>query len=83
MIDPKRREMFVDLYRLAEYYERPPFVSGDIAGNAAWFVKAQEEMLLPFLAKYSDKFASELVTAILNEADRLAVAANKSERRTL
>ena len=33
VIDPKRREMFVDLYRLAEYYERPPFVSGDIAGK--------------------------------------------------
>jgi len=77
VIDPKRREMFVDLYRMAEYYERPPFVTGDIEGNASWFVKAQEEMLMPFLAKYTDQYASDLAVAILNEADRLAAEMNK------
>lgn len=76
MIDPKRREMFVDLYRMAEYYERPPFVPGDIEGNAGWFVKAQEEVLLPFLAKYPDQYASDLAVAILDEANRLAVRMN-------
>lgn len=79
MIDPKRRVMFVDLYRMAEYYERPPFVSGDAEGNAAWFVKAQEDVLLPFLAKYPDKYASDLAIAVLNEADRLAVKTNNKE----
>jgi hypothetical protein len=78
VIDPKRREMFVDLYRLAEYYERLQFRDGDIDGNAAWFVKAQEEMLLPFLAKYPDQYASDLAVAVIDEANRRAVKANNT-----
>ena len=76
MIDPKRREMFVDLYRMAEYYEQPPFVPGDIEGNAAWFVKAQEDVLLPFIAKYPGRFASDLAVSVVDEANRLAVKMN-------
>ena len=78
VIDPKRREMFVDLYRMAEYYEQPPFVPGDIEGNADWFIKAQEEVLLPFVTKYTDQYASDLAIAILDEANRLAVKANNT-----
>lgn len=77
MIDPKRREMFTDLYRLAEYYEKPPFQPGDIDGNAEWFVEANEKMLLPFVRKYpGDKLALDLALAIVEAANRLGVAAN-------
>lgn len=79
MIDPKAREMFADLYRLAEYYENPPFQPGDIEGNADWFVKANEEALYPFVAKHhGDQLACDLAFAVLEEANRKAVKANNS-----
>lgn len=77
MIDPKRREMFVDLYRLAEYYEQPPFRSGDIEWNANWFVISNEEQLRPFLTKYTDQMALDLAIAIVDEASRKAAELNK------
>lgn len=77
MIDPKVREMFADLYRLAEYYEQPPFHPGDIEGNANWFVKANKEALYPFITKYpDDQLACDLALAIVEEANRKAVEAN-------
>lgn len=77
VIDPKRREMFVDLYRLAEYYENPPFRNGDIDGNAAWLEKANSEMFLPFVIKYPSTLATRLAIAILDEVDVLAKKANR------
>lgn len=80
MISEKRRDMFGDLYRLAEYYEAPPFKPGDIDGNADWFVKAQEEMLVPFLNKYpGDQLAINLAMCILDDASCRAVNMNKAE----
>ena len=76
MIDPKRREMFTDLYRLAEFYEKPPFQPGDIEQNANWFVKAQEEQLDPFLMKHHDQMAVDLALAIVEDANRQAKEAN-------
>ena len=77
MIDPKRREMFADLYRMAEYYEQPPFCPGNIDGNANWFVKANEEALYPFVTKYPDnQLAFDLALAIVEDANRKAVEAN-------
>ena len=79
MIDPKRREMFTDLYRLAEYYESPPFEPGDIDGNADWFMKANDEMLMPFLEKHGlDQLAADLAFAVLDAANRLGAEANKA-----
>lgn len=73
MIDPKRREMFTDLYRMAEYYEQPSFKPGDIDGNAQWFVVANEEQLRPFITKYPDnQMALDLALAIIDEASRQA-----------
>lgn len=73
-----RREMFADLYRLAEYCEDPPFQPGDICGNCAWFDKTTKEQLMPFLDKYKDMpLASELAMAIYGEADRKAADINK------
>lgn len=77
MIDPKRREMFTDLYRLAEYYENPPFVPGDIEGNAQWFITAMSETLNPFLEKHPGQMAADLAFDVVEEANRLAVEANK------
>lgn len=77
VIDPKRREMFTDLYRMAEYYEQPPFRAGDIDGNANWFVIANEEQLRPFLTKYTDQLAMDLALAIVDEASRKAAELNK------
>lgn len=78
VIDPKRREMFADLYRLAEYYECPPFRPGDIEGNANWFLKANDEALFPFVKKYpEDQLAYDLVLAIVENANRKALEANK------
>ena len=77
VIDPKRREMFVDLYRMAEYYEQPPFRPGDIEWNANWFVTANEEQLRPFLTKYTDQLALDLAMAIVDEASRKAAELNK------
>lgn len=79
MVDAKRREMFADLYRIAEYYENPPFKPGDIDGNAEWFVVAQNEQLTPFMKKYQDQLAYDLVFAILDDANRKAVEMNKME----
>ena len=80
MIDPKAREMFADLYRLAEYYEHPPFRPGDIEGNANWFLQANDEALYPFFNKYpDDQLASDLAVAILDAASRKAVEANKQQ----
>lgn len=76
MIDQNRREMFSDLYRLAEYYERPPFRDRDYDWNADWFVKAQDEVLLPFLSKHPETLAQELAFAIVDDANRLAKIAN-------
>lgn len=79
MKSQSRRDMFTDLYRIAEYYEDPPFQPGDIDGNADWFVKAQDEMLKPFLMKYQDSFlATELVMAVVDEASRKAAEMNKT-----
>ena len=78
VISEKRREMFVDLYRLAEYYEQPPFQPGDIEGNANWFLKANDEALYPFFKKYpDDRLAGDLAVAIVDEANRKGLAANK------
>ena len=77
MIDPKRREMFVELYRMAEYYEQPPFRAGDIDGNADWFGIANEEQLRPFLTKYTDQLAMDLAMAVVDEASRKAAELNK------
>ena len=80
MKSKSRRDMFTDLYRIAEYYEDPPFQPGDIDGNADWFVKAQDEMLKPFLLKYQDSFlATELVMAVVDEASRKAAEMNKTQ----
>lgn len=80
VIDQKRREVFVDLYRIAEYYEKPPFKPGDVDGNAKWFEEATEKVLVPFLTKHAgNNLAMELVSAILNDANRQAVEANKAE----
>ena len=77
VIDPKRREMFTDLYRMAEYYEQPPFRAGDIDGNADWFITANREQLQPFMAKYPDQIALDLAMAIVDEASRKAAELNK------
>ena len=79
MIDPKRREMFTDLYRLAEYYESPPFSPGDVEGNCAWFERAQNEALMPFLRKWGEGLPADLAFAVLDEANRLGKAANLEE----
>ena len=82
MIDPNRRVIFSDLYRLAEFYENPGFRPGDIEGNANWFVMAQEKALMPFLQKYQgNQLAIDLANAILSEADRLAAAMNKKTQK--
>ena len=74
----KRREMFGDLYRLAEYCEDPPFQPGDIYGNYAWFDKTTKEQLMPFLDKYKDiPLAADLAMAIYTEADRKAAEINE------
>ena len=78
VIDPRTREMFVDVYRLAEYYECPPFHPGDIEGNANWFLKANDEALYPFFKKYpDDQLAGDLAVAIVDSANRKALEANK------
>lgn len=78
MISNERREMFVDLYRFAEYCENPPFKPGDIEGNGAWFDKATKEQLIPFFQKYKAiPLAAELAMAIFSEADRKAAEMNK------
>ena len=78
MIDPKRREMFTELYRLAELYESPPFQPGDIEWNAEWFVTAQKDQLMPFLRKYQgDKLATDLAFAVVDAASRQAAEMNK------
>lgn len=80
MINPKRREMFADLYRLAEYYENPPFVAGDPVTNSQWFAKAMSEVLQPFFDKYhGDIMAFELALDIVDDANRRAVAINKQD----
>lgn len=80
MIDPKRREMFVDLYHLAEYYESPPFQPGDVEGNARWFIDAMAEALNPFLMKYPDnRMAADLAFDVVEEANRMAVKANETQ----
>lgn len=81
MNDPRTREMFADLYRLAEYYEHPPFQPGDIEGNANWFLEAHNEALCPFIQRHpDDPLAEDLACAILDEANRKAVEANKQKR---
>ena len=78
VINPERRTMFTDLYRLAEFYEQPPFQPGDIDGNANWFVMAQEKALMPFLMQYGDnEMAVGLAMAILEDANRQAVEMNR------
>ena len=79
MKNQMRREMFSDLYRIAEVYEDPPFHPGDIDGNADWFVKAQDDVLKPFLLKYQDSFlATELAMAVVDDASRKAAEMNKA-----
>jgi hypothetical protein len=77
VIDPKRREMFADLYRVAEYYENPPFIPGNPEWNAHWFNTAMSESLTPFLEKHQGQLAADLAWAIVEEADRKAVEMNK------
>lgn len=78
MIDPKRREMFVDLYRIAEYCEKPPFKPGDIEGNALFFERAIREQLQPFLKKYDGMpLASTLAVAIMDDCSHRAAEFNK------
>lgn len=77
MIDEKRRELFADLYRLAEYYEAPVFRAGDIDGNAEWFSMANDEALMPFLQKHPDDFALDLAVAVVNECSNRAAEKNK------
>lgn len=78
MIDTKKREMFGDLYRLAEHYENPPFKPGDIDGNADFFDRATQEVLIPFLKKYEDMpLASTLAMAIMDECSQRAAELNK------
>lgn len=81
MISAARRDMFGELYRLAEFYEKPPFRPGDVEGNAEWFVRAQEAQLFPFMLKYqSDSLAVALASAVLDEASRLAAEMNKMQK---
>ena len=79
MINSKRREMFTDLYRLAEYYEKPPLQPGDVDGNCAWFQRAQDEALMPFLRKWGEGLPADLAYAVLEEANRLGREANLAE----
>ena len=76
MIDPNRRQMFTDLYRMAEFYEQPPFQPGDIEGNANWFAKANEDWLVPFVRKYPEMLAFDLAASIVDDAGRKAKEAN-------
>lgn len=81
MISEERRNMFRDLYRLAEYYEAPPFRPGDVDGNADWFIDATSEQLTPFLTKYrGSQLTSDLAMAILDDANRQAVVMNRLEK---
>jgi hypothetical protein len=78
LIDPKRREMFTELYRMAEYYEDPPFRPGDIEGNSQWFIEAQEKHLKPFILKYPGcQLAADLAVAVIDEASRKAAKMNR------
>ena len=77
MINPKRRELFADLYRLAEYYENPPFHAGDIEGNAKFFEEARLKVVGPFLEKHNSHMAAELAIAIIQEASDRAAELNK------
>ena len=78
MKDPKRRELLSDLYRLAEYYEEPPFRPGDIEGNSKWFIDAQEQVVKPFILKYHDsQLAADLAVAVIDEASRKAAKLNR------
>lgn len=77
MIDARRREMFADLYRIAEYYENPPFMPGAVEHNGQWFVTAMMEVLNPFLAKYPEQLAADLAFDIVEDANRKAVEMNE------
>lgn len=78
MISNKRREIFVDLYRLAEFYENPPFKPGDIEGNAKWFEDATVAILTPFLKKHeADPLALDLALAVVDDASQRAAALNQ------
>lgn len=79
MISEKRRELFVDLYHLAEYYEAPPFKPGDVTGNSDWFCKAADERLKPFFKKHDSALAMGLVFEIVEDASRRAAEINKME----
>lgn len=82
MIDPKRREMFTELYRMAEYYEDPPFRPGDIEGNSKWFIDAQEQVVKPFILKYQGcQLAADLAVAVIDEASRKAAKMNREVRQ--
>jgi hypothetical protein len=77
--DPKKREMMSDLYRMAEYYESPPFRPGDIEWNSQWFIEAQEKHLKPFILKYGSQLATDLAIAVVDDASRRAAELNKME----
>ena len=82
MNDPKNREMMSDLYRMAEYYEDPPFRAGDIEGNSQWFIEAQEKVVKPFILKYHDsQLAADLAVAVIDEASRKAAKMNREVRQ--
>lgn len=81
VINNKRRDMFVDLYRMAEYFEKPPFKPGDIEGNARFFEDAMEKILAPFIEKYKDdRMAYDLAIAVYDDASRQAAKANRESR---
>ena len=76
VISNERRQMFTDLYRMAEYYEYP-FQPGDVDGNAAWFIQAQNEKLIPFITKYpNSRLAYDLAMAVVDDANERAKLAN-------
>ena len=82
MKSAERREMFKDLYRIAECYEDPPFRPGDIEWNSQWFVEAQEKHLKPFIMKYTGcQLATDLAIAVIDEASRKAAKMNREASR--
>lgn len=78
MNSDSRRQLFIDVYKLAEFYEVPPFQPGDIEGNGNWFIMSYETVIKDFLAKYEgNKLAYDLVSAVIDDASRRAADANK------
>ncbi len=78
MISEAKRQMFVDLYKLAEQYENPPFHAADVEGNSRWFDAATKIVLNPFLNKYKgNQLAMDLAVAVVDEASKRAAVLNQ------